>query len=106
MVGVKSKSYSHQGCTKHPMYGVDDDNRKAEYCALHAKDGMVGVKSNNKAGGAQPPFHFCSSGRGSKRRGGELSAVLAHEAEWRLTEEELRARRRVELADARLRLSC
>jgi len=41
VVDVRSNWCVHQGCTKHPSYGVDDDSKNIICCSQHAKAGMV-----------------------------------------------------------------
>lgn len=60
------KRCAHPGCTKQPKYGVAG-SKKREYCAPHAKGGMVDVY-NKRCG-----FPGCTKGpsygvAGSKKR--------------------------------------
>lgn len=41
MVNVVNNRCACQGCKTQPSYGVDDSNKKPEYCSQHAKTGMV-----------------------------------------------------------------
>ena len=42
MVDVKSKRCRHEGCSKHPSFGIDG-SKNPTFCAQHAAEGMVNV---------------------------------------------------------------
>ena len=42
MVDVKSKRCRHEGCSKHPSFGIDG-SKSPTFCAQHAAEGMVDV---------------------------------------------------------------